>query len=209
MDASGLTPKVQWYTPDEWKTSIVLGNNELGTAAVLYDPKYTKDGKTVRAYRIYSENRKLSEHTWSADMPGSSGPTGPVVQPAIPPTQPVCNAKPSGYYQDAHSGAVHVAAKAFCRKDATTVVRSKFMRIGFEEVPTRHPSGSDAADDNYDFKINSVDGCPAPNGYNLKEPVRGTTCEDVMYTAWSHCNNEGRGGSITAGCLTYGIHPRF
>lgn len=66
------------------------------------------------------------------------------------------------------------------------------VRIGFEEVPGP-VLGNDRADDNYDFKVASVDGCPAPGGYNLAEPVKGTSCETVMDTAWEHCRAYIRG----------------
>lgn len=131
------------------------------------------------------------------------------MRPVIPPSQPTCNPKPNGHYQDAHLDAVVAASKAFCRRSGNKVVRTESVRIGFEEVPRRHPLGNDAADDNYDFKINSVDGCPAPAGYNLAEPVKGVTCEKIKDTAWTNCNNQGRGGTITVGCLVYGIYLRF
>ena len=64
-DASALTPTVQWYVPQDWKVSDVLGTNELGTGAIQYVPKYKdKKGDTVKAYSIYSENKQLSEKTW-------------------------------------------------------------------------------------------------------------------------------------------------
>jgi hypothetical protein len=64
--ASGLNPKVTWYTPLDWKADAdVLGTSQRGTGAVQYDPSYKDDsGKKHKAYRIYSENTLLSEKTW-------------------------------------------------------------------------------------------------------------------------------------------------
>lgn len=50
--------------------------------------------------------------------------------------------------------------------------------------------------------ITSIDDCHTDE-YNLLEPLPGAKCEDLMYYAWKNCNNEGRGGSVTAGCLKY------
>lgn len=66
-DSTGLGAQLKWYIPEDWKKSAVLGTNELGTACIQFDPKYTPKGasKPVKAYRIWSENKQLAEHTWS------------------------------------------------------------------------------------------------------------------------------------------------
>lgn len=62
---------------------------------------------------------------------------------------------------------------------------------------------NDPGDDQFLASIISVDGCVS-DGYNLGEPLTGVKCEDIMYDCWKMCTgNKGRGGSITAGCLTY------
>lgn len=62
---------------------------------------------------------------------------------------------------------------------------------------------NDQGDDQFLASILSVDGCVS-DGYNLGEPLAGVKCEDIMYKCWKKCTgNKGRGGSITAGCLTY------
>jgi len=109
------------------------------------------------------------------------------VKPVIPPSQPTCNPTPNKHYEDSHEQMVHSASRAFCKRFADKTVLDKQVRIGENENPAFTPPGNDAADDHYIFKIRSVDGCPASNGYNLRNPVKGSTCEDVMFTAWKHC----------------------
>lgn len=60
------------------------------------------------------------------------------------------------------------------------------VSIAQEFDPRIHP-GNDAKDDNMEFKVNSVDNCPAPDGYNLAEPVKGNKCSDILFAAWSNC----------------------
>ena len=110
--------------------------------------------------------------------------------PAIPPSQPICNPRPNGHYQDSHDYEVHALSKKFCLAKGNKVVRGNQVRIGFEETSgLRRPGNNDRAYDNYDFKIPPVDGCPAPNGYDLAQPVKGATCESIMFDAWSKCKS--------------------
>ncbi|MCJ1328571.1 hypothetical protein MMC10_005248 [Thelotrema lepadinum] len=87
--------------------------------------------------------------------------------------------------------------------------RAREERAQRRGIQTGPVLGNDATDDIYDLKLKSVPGCLAPGGYNLREPVRGVKCEEVLFEAWSKCDNKGRGGTITAGCLSYGIHARY
>lgn len=86
-------------------------------------------------------------------------------------------------------------------------------------------------DDVYDFSLTSVDNCTPVNGFNLPSPVPNSNCADILHDAWKNCqfpfifpqllssrhelrlefsgNNKGRGGQITAGCLTYSVKTRF
>lgn len=59
--ASGLTATVSTYVPRDWKTTAGFGDDERGAAAFQFDPNYQTNGN--RAYRIYMENRLLSEQT--------------------------------------------------------------------------------------------------------------------------------------------------
>ena len=69
--------------------------------------------------------------------------------------------------------------------------------------------GNDSEDDVYDFKIELVEDCATDGKLNLAKPVGDHECKDVLQSAWSNCDNKGRGGSLVAGCLTYSIVTRF
>ncbi|MCJ1417494.1 hypothetical protein MMC32_003838 [Xylographa parallela] len=159
----------------------------------------------------------------STPNPPSSTPTR-TVKPINPPSAPSCFPSPTAHVQDAHEGYEHDAANAFCKHYATNIRRDK-VDTEKEEKPWLH-QGDDATDDNasalppreifyhangaqYEFKIKSLDGCPAPDGYNLDEPIKGYKCETILVNAWKTCyGNAGRGGVVTAGCLTYSAHPK-
>ncbi|KAL8945981.1 MAG: hypothetical protein Q9222_007561 [Ikaeria aurantiellina] len=66
-DASGLEGTRISYVPLDSAKSPNLGNNERGTAAIEFDPKYKKDGKgdSKKAYRVWMESlTPRSEKTW-------------------------------------------------------------------------------------------------------------------------------------------------
>lgn len=90
-------------------------------------------------------------------------------------------------------------------------------------------TGTDNEDDVYDIRVKSVDGCSPAGGYNLGTPVADHQCPDLLHSAWKQCeflvvekslfgrsahgcslgDNQGRGGSIVAGCLVYSISTRY
>lgn len=65
-------------------------------------------------------------------------------------------------------------------------------------------SNDDYRDDQFVGSITSVDNCVCDD-YNLNEPLPGVWCKDLMYYAWKNCYNQGRGGTVTAGCLKYSL----
>ncbi|KAL8826706.1 MAG: hypothetical protein Q9191_003631 [Dirinaria sp. TL-2023a] len=56
--------------------------------------------------------------------------------------------------------------------------------------------------DFFNLAVKSVDNCNLQK-IDLEEPKRGVSCREMLWGAWTGCNNKGRGGSVTAGCLTY------
>ena len=67
--------------------------------------------------------------------------------------------------------------------------RAREERAQRRGIQTGPVLGNDATDDIYDLKLKSVPGCLAPGGYNLREPVRGVKCEEVLFEAWSKCKS--------------------
>ncbi|KAL8711201.1 MAG: hypothetical protein Q9220_004346 [cf. Caloplaca sp. 1 TL-2023] len=64
-DGSGLDGKITSYVPLDSAKSPTLGTNQRGTAAIQYDPKFKKDDKTKKAYRVWMESTSaISEQTW-------------------------------------------------------------------------------------------------------------------------------------------------
>lgn len=71
----------------------------------------------------------------------------------------------------------------------------------------------------YTFRVELVEGCETPDrpeylnnenmAVHLWWPLPGVSCVDVMSSAWKRCNNKGRGGSLQAGCLRYGIRTVY
>ena len=104
-------------------------------------------------------------------------------------SQPTCNPSPTGHYQDPHEDEVRKLTKAYCRRFKDGTVQAKSEHNAEEFKPRIAPSGNDRKDDNYEFTINSVAGCPAPKGYNLKEPVPGVKCEEILFDAWKNCES--------------------
>lgn len=163
-------------------------------------------------------------------------PTPTVVAPVDPPSAPSCKPVPQGKVKDAHKDRMWSAVQDFCDRYNTN---EPYHSNGIDQKYTWHDDqltqifdDNDSKDDVYDMSIESVPHCdPGSNGYNLHYPVESTTCYLVLYDAWTKCkfavesfdvgnssrnatnvfpgNNQGRGGSITAGCLVYSISPRY
>lgn len=83
-------------------------------------------------------------------------------------------------------------------------------------------------DDVYDFSLMSVDNCTPANGFNFDSPVANSNCADILrdgnkrgslilfppllssgHDLMIPGNNQGCGGQITAGCLTYSAKTRY
>lgn len=112
------------------------------------------------------------------------------VSPSIPPTPLVCNPSPKGHYQDAHDYEVVQAVEAYCHRFPNNIVHAKNEHKTGQFEPVFPPLGNSPLDDIYDFKINSVPGCLALGGYNLREPIRGTKCEQLLFDTWKKCKLE-------------------
>lgn len=160
---------------------------------LLKDPPPSDQSKSLFKDGDDCNNTKDSPNSPPSSPPpartsssGPSRPTTPAVNPVNPPSQPKCNSVPAGHIQDAHKDVVYRESIFFCNKYATTVVKGPKVSIAKEFDPRIHP-GNDATDDNMEFKVNSVDSCPAPDGYNLGEPVKGKKCADILFTAWNNC----------------------
>ena len=180
----------------------------------------------------------------------SSAPTpGPTVAP-VDPKKDSCEPSPNGHNQDSHENSMSREADFFCNKYAsdtaepgdTPVHISQDTHMGVV-IAGRGPgipvpqdyTGTDVQDDVYTFKVDSVDGC-APKGgtYNLKNPVDGHGCGEMMKNAWHECefyfffpwwivglglwadadvcvtgNNGGQGGTYAAGCLKYSLKAKY
>ncbi|KAL9101795.1 MAG: hypothetical protein Q9163_002991 [Psora crenata] len=62
--ASGITPQIMTYIPEDFATSETLGEDRKGTFSFQFDPKYKPgDGDATRAYRIIGEGVVYSEKT--------------------------------------------------------------------------------------------------------------------------------------------------
>ena len=59
----GIIPGVTTYNPLDFETSTELGTNRRGTASFQFDPKYTANGQTTRAYRVIAEGTVLALKT--------------------------------------------------------------------------------------------------------------------------------------------------
>lgn len=95
------------------------------------------------------------------------------------------------------------------------------------DVAYLYPPRLGNQDDVYDISITSVPNYTPNGGYNLATPVANNQCADILHSAWKQCklcscsslchkdpltglgNNQGRGGSITAGCLVYNVTTKF
>ena len=63
QNAVNIAPQLISYVPEDFETSVVLGENRLGTAMYQFDPKWNNGTVEVRAYRIYAESHLLSQRS--------------------------------------------------------------------------------------------------------------------------------------------------
>ncbi|KAL9609755.1 MAG: hypothetical protein Q9167_005499 [Letrouitia subvulpina] len=125
------------------------------------------------------------------------------------------NVKPS------HHKAVDQAARFFCDANAKGVSESNpdiHKTIVATEFSAEEYSGTEIKDDVYDIAITSrsqdrdtQNNCLQWSYVNLEldQPIPEDNCEGVLTRAWQNCNNNGRGGNITAGCFIYSITTKY
>ena len=185
------------------------------TTSVVQTSKATSDNAQSTTTDAATSSSPAVESSSSIAPPSSSTapPPTPTVSPVDPPSAPSCYPIPTGHLQDSHDYNVDTSAKNFCKKYASDTVTDSTVNIDHTfstDSEVQYAEGNDAKDDTYDFTILSVDGCdPGDGGYNLKQPVNDNSCKDILKNAWKNCNNKGRGGVITAGCLKYGIRTVY
>lgn len=149
----------------------------------------------------------------------------PKVEPVNPPGNLQCEPPPDGKYRDAHRRIVEAISMEFCNiycasdnQDPANMPIVKLFTatkwhfhlmvddwsVGYLRHRKVH-----RADDVYDFTVELVKGCTPDGTFNLWKPVGNHRCADILLSAWDQCNNKGRGGSLVAGCIRYGIVTRF
>ena len=110
--------------------------------------------------------------------------------PADPPAAASCRPIPKGKIQDSHSEQVHVSAENFCSTYAASISYDPSVNIEYilhNDILSAFFSHNDREDDVYDMFIKSIADCKPDGGYNLPEPVKGHSCKDILYSAWSEC----------------------
>lgn len=141
-----------------------------------------------------------------------------------------CEPSPTGEYYDSHRRRVKEASDFFCDHFANSEERDLTMAPIAREVYVKTHTieylnwdwptvandieewyGSNVKRaDVYAFNVEVVEGCiPKGEKVNLARPVKHHKCRYILYDAWKHCNNKGRGGSLQAGCLKYSIRTKF
>ena len=150
-----------------------------------------------------------------------------------PPAAPSCFPAPGqgDHFKDAHEGSEFQTAIFFCNNHKDDAVTDK---IDITELVSSLAAGNDFTDDNvcslghehrhlyanskqYEIKVKSVPDCAMPPNNptvfyptDPKDPKKDEkSCPIILHDAWKKCYNSGRGGMITAGCLTYSIHSQF
>ena len=128
-----------------------------------------------------------------------SGPTpGPRVAPVAPPKRTAASLRltaitriptriPYFFYDKYASGTAEPGNTPIHVSQDTRMGVTVSGRGPAIPVPQDY-TGTDVLDDVYTFKVDSVGGC-APGGgtYNLKNPVDGHGCGEMMKTAWHEC----------------------
>lgn len=151
-------------------------------------------------------------------------PPPPEVNPVNPPGSLQCEPNPEEQPKDSHGEKLVKAAQHFCRQYASSedqdpgglpIEKTLFVwgrpqfRMGFVESVVEWKGGDDSEDDVYDLKIKLIDDCKNDGPLNLQFPVDDHECATIFKSAWDQCNNQGRGGSLVAGCLRYSVRTVF
>lgn len=139
----------------------------------------------------------------------------PKIAPVNPPGELDCEPTPVEKPKDAHEGKLEMVAENFCNEyanfedqDPANLPIEKTLFALFDTV-VEWSFGDRSEDDVYDMKIELVEGCNVDGPLNVAKPVEGHACVDIFKSAWKQCNNQGRGGSLVAGCLRYSVATRF
>lgn len=164
------------------------------------------------------------------DKPKKSSTPGPKVEPVMPLGNLQCQPAPNGKYRDSHRLMVERVSREFCNVYcATDDVDPDILPIVKMFSGDNPIWGSTTVedwsqgylrsqkikkqDDVYDYRVDLIEGCTpekTPSGvYNLRRPLEVDGCQEIMFAAWSRCDNKGRGGSLEAGCFKYSIATRF
>ncbi|KAI9843076.1 MAG: hypothetical protein M1837_006621 [Sclerophora amabilis] len=124
--------------------------------------------------------------------------------------EPSCFPAPSGHVQDSHEENVVLMSRWFCYSFAKGISDDPEVNITVSpgKIDPGFYSNNDDRDDVYEAQILSVPGCQTDH-FNLAEPLKGITCYELLYSGWNNCDNQGRGGAATAGCLTYSLKTLF
>lgn len=216
----GIKPTIVLYEPLDG-SDAELGTNARGAALFQYDANHDRQSDEPRLAKVWVERADEMTHQWgpsSTDSddeitsPDKSPPPPEEVEPVDPPAAPSCYPIPTGPYQDSHESEVKSLTANFCDTYANKIERSPTVSIVEtmrESLLSRLFNPNDREDDIYEMSIKSIPNCNPDGGFDLAQPVGSHKCVDILRDAWRNCNNNGRGGSIRAGCLTYSIRTFF
>ncbi|KAF6238400.1 hypothetical protein HO173_003367 [Letharia columbiana] len=151
--------------------------------------------------------------TSSPPPPSSAPPTSTTASstPNSPPAPVSCRPSPTGSYHDATQ--VQQKTDGFCSANKNvllTVIQSDNGILDGSSQGNNHNQGSTLDESGYNMTVTATPGCSIDNA-TVMYPLPTTpdfNCTTLLYNAWETCySNDGMGGSITAGCLTYNFDP--
>jgi hypothetical protein len=210
-------------------------SKDEGTYCGMVTHNYDKNNPVNGQPGAYEQCVESS--TATQPTPAVVAPVDPPSQPiCIPvPTGSVRDAhegelqKAVKYFCDQH--ATDTNAQAPIKNEATIIAGTRQEGRAVVDIAYDYLDSMGTQDDVYDFTLQSVDNCTPEQGNNLASPVANSNCADILYNAWKNCestffvlltalawfranveflgNNQGRGGEITAGCLTYSVHTWY
>ena len=164
------------------------------------------------------------------DKPKEDSTPPPKVEPVIPLGNLQCQPAPTWKYRDSHRLMVERVSREFCNVYCASDDADPAILPIAKMFTGRTPEWGDTTiedwsvgflrnkkikkrDDVYDFKVELIEGCTPEKtpsgGLSLRRPLEVDGCQEIMFSAWRQCDNKGRGGSLTAGCLKYTIATRF
>ena len=204
------------------KRAKTVGEESIGTEG---------RSECISYYRCASKYDKTFHAETINDLRHEPLPVSPptsTVDPVNPPGNLQCNPRPTGHYRHSHQKRVKAVAMEFCNDyclPENLENPSRLLPIYKMFTAKKTPDWGMAVDDwsvsylrfkkitkrddVYDLSVEMVQGCEQEGWVNLRFPSNVTTCRDILYSAWRQCDNKGRGGSLVAGCVRYGISTRF